>query len=350
MRDIAEMIAVSSSGKSFRALAAYLANGRSGEEQERVAWTASRNLPTEDPELAATFMRATAARSDRIEKPVYHVALSFDPNDPVDRATMERVADRVLDRLGLAEHQAIIVAHRDRAHAHLHLLVNRVHPETGKAWERWKDRPLIQEVLREEERTLGFREVSGTLAPRRVEEVQRSLFEETSPPPPNREPHSSNELGSGRDGSRNSVRSSRVAVTAPSNRGARSWLPLPSVLAGNALTPFSCMASMASALCRGDGGVAGIGGLVASGVAAVFDSPQAPSTESAVGSVMAAAVPLLRKARRELALPLWLSDVMDLSTKLVELCGLDEEFRTMRVKPRWKFREEAFTTNSRRLE
>ncbi len=205
------MIAVSSSGKSFRALAAYLANGRSGKEQERVAWTASRNLPTEDPELAATFMCATAARSDRVETPVYHVALSFDPNDPVDRAAMERVADRVLDRLGLGEHQAIIVAHRDRAHAHLHLLVNRVHPETGKAWERWKDRPLIQEVLREEERSLGLRQVSGTLALRRGEEVQRSLFEETPRPRPDREPRSISGRGRDGDGLRTSAARSRVA-------------------------------------------------------------------------------------------------------------------------------------------
>ena len=158
------MIAVSSSGKSFRALAAYLATGRSGAEQERVAWTANRNLPTSEPELAATFMRATAAQSDRIEKPVYHVVLSFDPDDRVDREAMERVADRVLGRLGLTEHQAVIVAHRDRAHSHVHLLVNRVHPETGKAWERWKDQPVIQQVLREEERELGLREVPGRLA------------------------------------------------------------------------------------------------------------------------------------------------------------------------------------------
>lgn len=50
------------------------------------------------------------------------------------------------------------------AHSHLHLLVNRVHPDTGKAWERWKDQPVIQQVLREEERGLGMREVSGRLA------------------------------------------------------------------------------------------------------------------------------------------------------------------------------------------
>jgi hypothetical protein len=157
------MIAVSSSGKSFRALAAYLVNGRTGEEQDRVAWTVSRNLPTDDAELAATFMRATAAQSARVEKPVYHIALSFDPGDNVDRAMMEQVAGRLLGRLGLGEHQAVIVAHRDRGHSHVHILVNRVHPETGKAWERWQDQPLIQEVLREEERTLGLHEVTASL-------------------------------------------------------------------------------------------------------------------------------------------------------------------------------------------
>ena len=157
------VIAVSSSGKSFRALAAYLAAGRTGEERDRVAWSVARNLPTNDPELGATFMRATAAQSAKVEKPVYHVVLSFDPTDVPDRATMERVADKVLDRLGLAEHQTIIVAHRDRTHAHVHLLVNRVRPELGRAWERWKDQPLIQQVLREEEGALGLRRVESSL-------------------------------------------------------------------------------------------------------------------------------------------------------------------------------------------
>jgi hypothetical protein len=157
------VIAVSSSGKSFRALAAYLAAGRTGEERDRVAWSAARNLPTNDPELAATFMRATAAQSAKVEKPVYHVVLSFDPTDVPDRAMMEKVADKVLHRLGLAEHQTIIVAHRDPTHAHLHLLVKRVHNQLGRAWERWKDQPVVQQVLREQESALGLRRVESSL-------------------------------------------------------------------------------------------------------------------------------------------------------------------------------------------
>src|SRR5438270_5818438 len=80
------MIGVSSSSRSFKSLGRYLVVGRSGDEQGRVAWSTGRNLPTDDPELAAKIMRATAAQNVRTEQPVYHLALSFDPHDAVDRA------------------------------------------------------------------------------------------------------------------------------------------------------------------------------------------------------------------------------------------------------------------------
>lgn len=158
------MIAMSSSSRSFESLGTYLVAGRSGLERDRVAWSVSRNLPTDDPELAARIMRATAAQNVRVDKPVYHLALSFDPTDVVDRAAMERVADRVLAALRLEEHQVVIVAHKDRGHPHVHLLVNRVHPETGRVWSRWQDQRVVQQVLRDEERALGLRQVQGTLA------------------------------------------------------------------------------------------------------------------------------------------------------------------------------------------
>lgn len=158
------VIGVSSSSRDFAALAAYLARGRDDDTPDRVAWTVSRNIPTDDPDVSATIMHASAARNARVAKPVYHLAISFDPGDRVDRATMEHVADRILGALGLSEHQALIVAHQDREHPHLHLMVNRVHPETGLAWSRWQDQRVVQRVLREEELALGLRQVPGRLA------------------------------------------------------------------------------------------------------------------------------------------------------------------------------------------
>ncbi len=159
------MIGVSSSGRRFAPLAKYLAVGKSGHERERVAWSEGRNVPTDDPRLAAQIMQATARQNPRVKEPVYHVAVSFDPKDG-ERVTpelMRQVADRLLKDLKLDEYQVMIVAHQDREHQHMHLMINRVHPETGLAWDRWRDQVTVQRSLREQERELGLTEVCGRL-------------------------------------------------------------------------------------------------------------------------------------------------------------------------------------------
>jgi hypothetical protein len=157
------VIATTSSGRRFAALAQYLLHGRSGEESERVAWSVGRHLGTDDPEQAAMLMQATADQNVHVRAPVYHLTLNFDPTDIVTPEQMQAVADRVLSDLGLPDHQALLVAHQDRAHPHVHIMVNRIHAKTGVAWDRWRDRPKIEQTLRELERELGLREVSGRL-------------------------------------------------------------------------------------------------------------------------------------------------------------------------------------------
>lgn len=158
------MIAAVSNGRRFAALARYLTHTRGG-EPTRAAWLIGRNLPIDDAMLAAKVMQATAAANARVRDPVYHVALAFDPADPVTRGGMERVADRVLRDVGLAGHQALLVAHDDRAHPHVHLMVNRVHPETGRAWDRAHDYRRLEASLRAVEQELGLRLVPGRHAP-----------------------------------------------------------------------------------------------------------------------------------------------------------------------------------------
>jgi hypothetical protein len=158
--------------KDFTWLAAYLLGRERETGPERVEWTATRNLSTNDPQMAAIVMSDAAGQNPRTKKPVYHVLLSADRADLIDRAMMERIADRVLNRLGLTEHQAILVAHLDRPHRHLHIVVNRVHPETGRAWSSWQDWEPTMAVLREEERALGLRRAPS---PARRVEVSRDL-------------------------------------------------------------------------------------------------------------------------------------------------------------------------------
>ena len=80
------MIAKVTRGRGFAGLVRYLETGKDGASPDRVDWVEARNLPSDDPQTAGILMRATAHQSDRVEKPVYHVSISFDHGDPVDRA------------------------------------------------------------------------------------------------------------------------------------------------------------------------------------------------------------------------------------------------------------------------
>lgn len=153
-------------GTSFKDLVKYLMEGPLDNPQpDRVDWVESRTLPTDDPEAVARIMAANARDSDRVRKPVYHFSISFDPGDPVDRAAMRQVADRTIRDLGLEEYQVLIIAHRDRAHPHLHFVVNRVHPQHHRAWSNSWDYARIERSLRAQERELGLRVVPGKHAP-----------------------------------------------------------------------------------------------------------------------------------------------------------------------------------------
>jgi hypothetical protein len=216
------VIAKTSSGRRFGPLADYLVHGRSGVETDRVAWTVSRNLGTDEPDLAAALMQATARQSAVVQVPVYHLTISFDHHDQVSPDQMQAIADKVLQDLGLAEYQTLMVSHRDRAHAHLHVMVNRIHPETGVAWERWQDRPIIERALREQERAFGLREVPG-----RLHQID------------GREPHDDRALKAEtpRESERddNGAFRDRVRGLLPEARGTRSWEELEARLAAHGL-------------------------------------------------------------------------------------------------------------------
>jgi hypothetical protein len=147
-----DVIGMITRGGSFSGLAKYLCD-----REERVEWTLGRNIMTDDPQRAAVIMEATADQNCLIGKPVHHISISWAPEDRPSREQMEYVAGRVLDRLGLKDHEAVIVAHNDRAYAHLHIMVNRVHPETALAWSAWRDFGRVHTVMRELEQQMGFR-------------------------------------------------------------------------------------------------------------------------------------------------------------------------------------------------
>ena len=155
------MIGNVTTGNGFAGLLAYLLRDKQGELHERVEWTATRNLFSDDPNLIAVLMRSTAEQNQRAEKPVYHLSISLDKGEALGREQFEQVVDRTLDDLGLSDHQALIVSHNDTDYEHVHVMVNRVHPETGRVWRNGHDFARIEKSLRQQEQELGLRPVRG---------------------------------------------------------------------------------------------------------------------------------------------------------------------------------------------
>ncbi len=89
-----------------------------------------------DTALSQAELKAAAgikATGRKLENPVLAYSLSWHPSEDPDRAIMVKAAYETLAVLGLTKHQAVLVAHNDTDHAHVHILVNMVSPIDGRA-------------------------------------------------------------------------------------------------------------------------------------------------------------------------------------------------------------------------
>lgn len=167
---------IASKGHSFKgAMAYYLHDKREGDgpnptTAERVDWTDTRNLATDNPELAMRIMVATAKDADRLKAAagikntgrksnahVYAYSLAWHPDEAamLDRAEMARAVDSSLKALGADHLQAVLVCHRDQKHPHVHVVLNRVDPATGKMHPFSNDRLILSDWANAYERERG---------------------------------------------------------------------------------------------------------------------------------------------------------------------------------------------------
>lgn len=167
---------IAKKGHSFTgAFAYYLHDKRQGDGQhpqtaERVAWTQTRNLMTDDPETARKIMTATAMQSDQLKKAagvkaagrkstqhVYAYALSWHPDEAegLTKADMMAAVDSTLKELKADHLQAVAVCHTDQKHPHVHVIINRVDPSDGRMHGFKNDRLILSDWANRYERERG---------------------------------------------------------------------------------------------------------------------------------------------------------------------------------------------------
>ena len=133
-------------GSSFKGAAAYLLHDKGrADTSERVAWTETRNLAVDAPDMAWRIMAATAKDQGRLKaeagvrntgrkssKSVLHFTLAWHPDQEPTREDMAAAADQAIAAIGAGDRQALIIAHNDEKQPHVHIMLNRISPENGK--------------------------------------------------------------------------------------------------------------------------------------------------------------------------------------------------------------------------
>jgi hypothetical protein len=76
-------------------------------------------------EISATQQLNTRAQSDR----TYHLLISLRAGEQPDADTLKAIEERFCAELGYRDHQRISVVHHDTDNLHIHVAINKIHPE-----------------------------------------------------------------------------------------------------------------------------------------------------------------------------------------------------------------------------
>ena len=147
---------------SFRRLAQYMTTERdpeTGITSLRGDVLLSNNLL--DFDTAAYVMQATAEKNRRCDDPVCHYELCWPPGEMPTREQWTVCAMYTLRKLGYQDHQYMVVAHDDRAHFHIHIMVNKVHPETYRALTPFRNWLTLDASARVLEAKYGWTHTTG---------------------------------------------------------------------------------------------------------------------------------------------------------------------------------------------
>lgn len=130
-------------GTSFKEACRYILHDTGKDTSDRVLWTDTLNVFSHAEDAwfemfcvardQAELKRQAGqdARGRKNTKPVLHYSLSWAASDNPTPEHMRETALSSLKALKLDQHQALIAAHGDKDHLHVHIVVNTVHPDTG---------------------------------------------------------------------------------------------------------------------------------------------------------------------------------------------------------------------------
>ena len=118
------MIAKIIKGTNFSGVVNYMLSKR----EDKVKVLQANGVRSSFPYDIACDFNLQASMRPSVQKPVCHTILSFSTHDSerLTDATMVRIGNEYLHKMGYGDTQSLIVRHSDRQHPHLHICINRI--------------------------------------------------------------------------------------------------------------------------------------------------------------------------------------------------------------------------------
>ena len=113
-------------------LASYIREPERENLQEKCIYAGALGFITDEPQSQTAEMIALAQEAVRSKDTINHYVLSWREGEQPSPEQVEEAVSIFMEELGVKNHQAIYGLHADTDNLHLHLAINRVHPETLK--------------------------------------------------------------------------------------------------------------------------------------------------------------------------------------------------------------------------
>ena len=110
----------------------YILNPENKNSNEKCIYSGARGFISDDKQSQKAEMIALSEEAVRSRDPVNHYVLSWQEGEQPSSEQIEAAVSIFLDELGVKDHQVIYGLHADTDNIHLHIALNRVHPDSLK--------------------------------------------------------------------------------------------------------------------------------------------------------------------------------------------------------------------------
>lgn len=142
----------------------------------RIADVFTVNCLSDDPLIAAKEMEICQARNTRSkDDKTYHLLLSFPDGERPDGDRLREISAAAAKALGLPEHQRIAVVHDDTDNLHMHLIINKIHPQRHTIHTPRHDFKVLGELCANMEKTLALQPTNHEPAKSRAESKAQDM-------------------------------------------------------------------------------------------------------------------------------------------------------------------------------